>query len=236
MTLIPFNEFTKLFADAGVATNSREYELFAKYAAFLAEKNAVMNLTAITQPQEVAEKHFLDSVLPLKFFRIPDGARVADVGSGAGFPGVPWAIVRPDIRLCALDSLNKRVNFLRELCQILEIKAECIHTRAEDAGRGELRESFDVAAARAVGRLSLLCGYCLPLVKVGGAFLALKGGDPSEELKAAESEIKALGGETEDVFGYALPNSDARTLVVVRKVRPTPPGLPKRGKKVEGRG
>lgn len=233
MTLIPQNEFEALFAAAGLEVDSAKYRKFAQYADLLAEKNAVMNLTAITEPSEVAQKHFLDSCLPLKFFNLPEGASLVDVGSGAGFPGVPIAIMRPDVRVTAVDSLQKRVNFLCDLARTLEIPVKCLHLRAEDAGRGELREIFDVATARAVSRLSVLCEYCLPLVKVGGAFLALKGGDCDEELREAYTAIKTLGGHIERIEEYSLPSGDKRTLIIIRKIAPTPKAYPRSQGKIK---
>lgn len=216
MNLVSESEFRALFESAGLDIG-QSYEKFALYADMLAEKNAVMNLTAIREPAEVAEKHFLDSCLPLKMFELPFGAEFCDVGTGAGFPGVPIAVMRPDIKLTLIDSLNKRVIFLKELCAALGISAECVHIRAEDAGRGNFAEKFDVVSARAVSRLSKLCGYCLPLLKVGGAFLALKGSDCGEEISEAESEISKFGGTLEKTVSYALPSGDRRTLVIIRK-------------------
>ena len=234
MSLIPYTEFKALFPTA-LPVTEEQYAKFAAYAAHLVEKNAVMNLTAITDPQGIAEKHFLDSVLPLTLFDIPEGASLVDVGTGAGFPGVPLAIVRPDLRLTLVDSLQKRVGFLNELCAMLDIPAECHHLRAEDAGQGSLRESFDIAVARAVSRLSVLCEYCLPLVKVGGAFLAMKGGDCDAELREAYTAIKTLGGATEKVEKYSLPNGDSRTLIVVRKISATPARYPRPQGKIKAK-
>lgn len=235
MTLISKEDFAGLFASAGLTVGDEEYRRFELYARLLAEKNAVMNLTAITEPAEVAEKHFLDSCLPLKLFDMPEGASFVDVGAGAGFPSLPIAILRPDLRFTLIDSLNKRVGFLKEVSSALGINAECLHLRAEDAGRGELRESFDIAAARAVSRLSTLCEYCLPLVKVGGAFLALKGGDCAAELREAYTAIKTLGGKTEKVEEYSLPCGDRRTLVVIRKVAHTPKAYPRQQSKIKSK-
>ena len=235
MTLIPQTDFTNLFASADMRVTPAEYGKFARYADMLAEKNAVMNLTAITEPAEVAEKHFLDSVLPLKMFGIPEGATLVDVGAGAGFPSLPIAILRPDIKPTLIDSLNKRVLFLQDVSAALGINAECLHFRAEDAGQGSLRESFDIAVARAVSRLSVLCEYCLPLVRVGGAFFALKGADCGEELKAAYTAIKTLGGKTENVYEYSLPNGDGRTLVIIRKIAPTPKTYPRAQGKIKAK-
>lgn len=234
MTLIPYPDFVSLFPPE-IPVTEAQYAQFSAYASLLVEKNAVMNLTAITSPQDIAEKHFLDSVLPLKFFDIPSSASLVDVGTGAGFPGVPMAIIRPDIKLTLIDSLQKRVNFLGELCETLGIPAECHHLRAEDAGQGSLRESFDVATARAVSRLSVLCEYCLPLVKVGGVFLAMKGGECNQELKEAYTATKTLGGKTEKVEKYVLPNGDARTLIVIRKVDKTPSKYPRAQGKIKAK-
>ena len=230
--LIPYNEFAGLFKKAGFEVTEGQYNLFERYAALLLEKNAVMNLTAIVEPGEIAVKHFLDSVLPLKFFEIPECAALVDVGAGAGFPSVPMAIIRPNIRPTMIDSLKKRVNFLEELTASLGIEARCLHLRAEEAGQGELREGFDVCAARAVSRLPVLCEYCLPLVKTGGVFLAMKGGNCAEEIKSAYTAIKTLGGKLEDVVEYSLPTGDGRTLVVIRKVSPTPARYPRRQAKI----
>ena len=235
MNLISQSDFTTLFASAGLDVTEAQYEKFRVYADMLAEKNAVMNLTAITDPAEVAQKHFLDSCLPLNFFDIPEGASLCDVGAGAGFPSLPIAIMRPDLGVTMIDSLNKRVEFLKDVSSQLGVTAECLHLRAEDAGQGNLRESFDIAVARAVSRLSVLCEYCLPLVKVGGAFLALKGGDCAEELRSAYTAVKTLGGKTELIREYALPNGDGRTLIVIRKVSPTPKAYPRPQGKIKAK-
>ena len=234
MSLIPYTEFSALFSPA-LSVTEEQYGKFAAYAEHLVAKNAVMNLTAITEPHDIAEKHFLDSVLPFTLFDVPEGASLVDVGTGAGFPGVPMAIMRPDLKLTLVDSLQKRVGFLTELCAMLDIPADCYHLRAEDAGRGALRESFDVAVARAVSRLSVLCEYCLPLVKVGGVFLAMKGGDCDAELKEAYTAVKTLGGKTERVEKYSLPNGDARTLIVVRKISATPVKYPRPQGKIKAK-
>lgn len=235
MTLIQQSDFAALFSSAGLAVTPDEYRKFALYADMLAEKNAVMNLTAITDPAEVAEKHFLDSCLPLRFFDIPEGASLVDVGAGAGFPSLPMAILRSDIRPTLIDSLNKRVLFLQGASAALGISADCLHLRAEEAGQRSLREAYDIATARAVSRLSVLCEYCLPLVKVGGAFLALKGGGCGEELREAYTAIKTLGGKTEKVIEYELPSGDRRTLAVIRKVAPTPKAYPRPQGKIKAK-
>ncbi len=227
MNLINKDEFIKLFSDENIEISEEQYDKFAKYADLLVEWNEKINLTAITDPEGIAVKHFLDSVLPFKMFDIPENASVIDVGTGAGFPGIPMKIMREDLNLTLMDSLNKRVNFLSEVCSCIGITADCTHERAEDSGAGEKREKFDIATARAVARLSVLAEYCLPFVKIGGAFVALKGADCGEEIKSAYTAIKTLGGKTEKVIEYTLPTGDKRTLVIIRKIAPTPKAYPR---------
>lgn len=215
--LISFNEFSDIFSLSGLTITPEKYRKFELYARLLVQTNEKFNLTAITEPREIAIKHFLDSVLPLTMFSIPVGASLADVGTGAGFPGVPLKIMRPDLKLTLIDSLLKRVNFLKQLTEALDVEAECLHARAEDLGRVELRGKFDFVTARAVSRMEKLAGYCLPLLKPGGVLLALKGGDCEDELKAAESAITRFGGHLESAQRYKLPGGDGRTLVCVRK-------------------
>lgn len=227
MTLIDYESFRGLFAESSIEISPEIYAKFQAYADILAEKNAVMNLTAITEPFEVAEKHFLDSALPLYLADFAAGSSVVDVGAGAGFPSVPMAILRPDLRTTMIDSLQKRVKFLAETTEKLGISANCLHSRAEDAGRGELRESFDIAVARAVSRLSVLCEYCLPLVRVGGFFAAMKGADCAEELAEAKKAVRILGGRVADVREYRLPSGDGRSLIIIEKVVHTQAAYPR---------
>lgn len=201
-------------------------EQFKKYFDLLIEWNEKINLTAITQYDEVVTKHFEDSVAGQSL--VPQNASICDVGTGAGFPGVPLKIVRDDIKLTLMDSLNKRVNFLQTVSDSLGLGADCIHTRAEDAGKGDYREKFDVVTARAVARLNTLCEYCLPLVKVGGKFLAYKA-LVEEELAESQNAIKILGGKVEQICKFDLSNGDSRSIVVISKVSPTPKKYP-RGK------
>ena len=201
-------------------------EQFKKYFDLLIDWNEKINLTAITQYDEVMTKHFEDSISGMSL--VPQNASLCDVGTGAGFPGVPLKIVRDDIKLTLMDSLNKRVNFLQTVSDSLGLAADCIHTRAEDAGKGKYRESFDVVTARAVARLNTLCEYCLPLVKVGGKFLAYKA-LVEEELAESQKAIKILGGKVETICKFDLSNGDGRSIVVITKVSPTPNKYP-RGK------
>lgn len=214
--IIDYNEFSEIFLSCGFDVTVEQYDKFFLYAKMLVEWNKKINLTGITDPRGIAVKHFLDSLLPLKNVEIPKSASIIDVGTGAGFPGLPIKIYRPDIKLTLLDSLNKRVNFLAEVCRETGTDAECVHARAEDLGRNneKYREKFDFAVARAVAALPVLAEYCLPFVKIGGAFMAMKG--PNENFKDGETAVKLLGGEVSDIFEYSLPDGDRRTLIFVK--------------------
>ena len=229
MKLTDYDSLRALFSKGGIEVSEEQYQLLSRYADLLTDWNSRMNLTAITDPEGIAEKHFYDSVYPfLSEDILPQGARLIDVGTGAGFPSCPLKIFRGDIRLTLLDSLNKRINFLNTLSGELSLGAECIHGRAEELGRRPgYRESFDAATARAVENLSALCEYCLPFVKVGGCFVALKGSDGKAELKAAQNAVKTLGGEVALCRDYTLPGGDGRCLIVIKKLRPTPEKYPR---------
>lgn len=229
MNLTDKNTLTALFAVGGLSVTEVQYDALSVYADMLCAWNEKINLTAITDPEGIAEKHFFDSVFPfLSEGLVPKGASLIDVGTGAGFPSCPLKVFRPDVRLTLLDSLNKRINFLSELSDTLSLDADCIHGRAEELGRDEAyRECFDIATARAVANLSALCEYCLPFVRVGGAFIALKGSDGENELENAKNAIKILGGKTELCKNYTLPSGDGRCLIVIRKVSPTPDKYPR---------
>lgn len=203
-------------------------ERFDRYAEMLVDWNEKINLTAITAPDEIVIKHFVDSLLLLKAYDVPKGASMIDVGTGAGFPSVPVAMVRDDIRLTLMDSLNKRINFLKELSETLSVNAECVHARAEEFGnKPEYREQYDVACARAVAHLRELSEYCLPFVKVGGAFVALKSVGLEQELDEAKAAIDILGGKVERISRFTLPDGAERAIAVIRKIRPTPKKFPR---------
>lgn len=208
---------------AGDAVLSR----FRAYYETLKAANAVMNLTAIEGEDETARKHFLDSAAALLPFPMAGGT-VIDVGAGAGFPGLPMKLLCPEIALTLLDSREKRVGFLKSVCSRLELgDVQCVCARAEEWVR-KRREAFDFAVARAVARLNVLSELCLPYLKPGGAFLALKGPAARGELAEAERALAALGGAVERVFEYALPGGEARhNIVIIRKVSPTPGKYPR---------
>lgn len=223
--------------DYKITLTENQYEQFQKYFELLAEWNEKMNLTAITDESGVALKHFADSLSLLNFVDIPQNSSLADVGTGAGFPGVVLKIARPDIKLTLIDSLNKRLVFLGEVCAQLGIEAELIHSRAEDGARDEkLRESFDFAVSRAVARMNVLSEYCLPYVKVGGAFCAMKGAQANEEFKESLNANNTLGGKLEKKYFFELPeNGGERAIAVVRKVKNTPQKYPRQSGKIKAK-
>ena len=223
--------------DYKITLTENQYEQFQKYFELLAEWNEKMNLTAITDESGVALKHFADSLSLLNFVDIPQNSSLADVGTGAGFPGVVLKIASPDIKLTLIDSLNKRLVFLGEVCAQLGIEAELIHSRAEDGARDEkLRESFDFAVSRAVARMNVLSEYCLPYVKVGGAFCAMKGAQANEEFKESLNAINTLGGKLEKKYFFELPeNGGERAIAVVRKVKNTPQKYPRQSGKIKAK-
>ena len=226
-----FEQYCSAFEAHGFTLTKQQYASFQQYAEFLVEYNTKVNLTAITDPEEIMIKHFLDSSLLLKYAEIPEGASLIDVGTGAGFPSVPLKIMRPDIRITLLDSLAKRITFLEQLCEKIGAEAEFIHGRAEDFGKDEkYREQFDFATARAVANMSLLSEFCLPFVKVGGEFIALKG--PTEDIEAGKSAIELLGGEIGEVSEYDL-NGEKRKLVHVKKISQTPPKYPRNSAQIK---
>ena len=220
-------------AGAGFQLTEGQLAAFAQYAAMLVDWNQRMNLTAITAPEEIAVKHFLDSMMLLRYAALPQGGSLIDVGTGAGFPGIPVKLLREDLRLTLLDSLNKRVTFLRAVSEALGQDNACIHARAEEGGRRpELREQFDCATARAVASLRVLAEYCLPYVKVGGVFAVLKGPEIEEELAEAKPAIRALGGRIQAVEAYELPGGQGRSIVLVQKISQTSTKYPRHSTKI----
>lgn len=200
---------------------------FCRYTELLLEWNEKMNLTAITEPEEIAVKHYLDSLTFLKFVDVPQNSRIIDVGCGAGFPSIPLMIARDDIHITMLDGTKKRLNFIDEVVNQLGLNGVTLHARAEEAGKSaKYREKFDFATARAVARLNVLSEYCLPFVKEKGSFVAMKA-SVTDEVDEAQGAIRLLGGKLSDIKEFSLPDGSERRLVVIKKISQTPPKYPR---------
>lgn len=227
--------FEKGLEQLSITLSGEQKQQFLTYYEYLVEKNKVMNLTAITEYEEVITKHFLDSLAVVKTscFK-PEklaGKRLIDIGTGAGFPGIPLKIAFPELEILLLDSLNKRINFLNEVTEMLGLtKINTVHGRAEDYAKQKgYRESFDFCVSRAVANLSTLSEYCIPFVKQGGCFISYKSGSVDQELIQAEKAVKILGGQREEVVRFSLADTDMdRSFVVIRKAKPTPKKYPRK--------
>ena len=220
----------------GVIINDQQLEKFSIYYKELVETNEKMNLTAITEESEVYKKHFLDSLELLRVIQIGEKIEMCDVGSGAGFPSIPLAIVNDKINVTIIDALNKRINFLNTLSSKINLNnVIALHKRAEDYAK-EKREFFDVVTARAVARLNILAELCLPLTKIEGYFIAMKGSTGTEELEEASKAIATLGGKLEKIVSFELPETlDAREIIVIRKIKNTPNKYPRAFAKIKER-
>ncbi|MEG0857573.1 MAG: 16S rRNA (guanine(527)-N(7))-methyltransferase RsmG [Terrisporobacter sp.] len=218
-----FYELMKSAAiEAGLDLSEHQYNQFIKYMKLLQEWNEKVNLTAITEDEDVIKKHFIDCIKAFKSKPIRDAKTIIDVGTGAGFPGLPIAIMSPNTKVTLLDSLNKRVNFLNTVVTNLGLtNVTTIHSRAEDGARKvELREKFDVATSRAVANMAVLSEFCMPYVKVKGYFVALKGPSIDEELKGGKAAIKILGGELQGIIEISIEGTDLRhNIVEVKKIK-----------------
>lgn len=223
--------FIKQLAEKGFALSQKQIDQFSKYYQKLIEVNEYVNLTRITDLEEVYLKHFYDSLTPfLEYPELFKKARICDVGAGAGFPSIPIKILVPEMQLAIVDSLNKRLKFLADLTADLDLgQVELVHGRAEDIGQNvKYREKFDLVTARAVANMATLSEYCLPLVKEGGKFLALKGPKAESELADAQKAITVLGGQVAATKNLRLPESDEeRTLILLNKVKQTPKKYPR---------
>lgn len=217
--------------EANVELSEKQYEQFIKYMKLLQEWNEKINLTAITEDEEVIKKHFIDCIKAFKSQAIREAKTIIDVGTGAGFPGLPIAIMNPDVTVTLLDSLNKRVNFLNTVVNELGLKnVVTIHSRAEDGARkAELRESFDVATSRAVANMAVLSEFCMPYVKVSGHFVALKGPAVEEELKEGNKAIEVLGGSLQGIIEVSIEGTDLKhNIVEVKKENKCPKQYPRK--------
>lgn len=217
-----------------IEINENQAKSFVIYKNLLVEWNKVMNLTGITEDKDVVTKHFADSITPLNIVDLKNKS-VIDIGTGAGFPGLPLKIAEPTIKLTLLDSLTKRLNFLKKVCHNINVEAEFVHGRAEELGQDvNFREKFDIAVSRAVAPLNVLAEFDLPYVKVGGLMIALKGPAAYDEIESAQNAVNELGGKIEKVEQISLPETDLNhTIVIIRKTEKTPEKYPRRVKKIE---
>ncbi|MDE5605142.1 MAG: 16S rRNA (guanine(527)-N(7))-methyltransferase RsmG [Eubacterium sp.] len=215
----------------GIHLDSKALKRFDLFAELLVEWNNKMNLTAITEPDDIVVKHFIDSITPLAHFDIANSAKVIDVGCGAGFPSLPLLIARPDLNITFFDALEKRLKFIDVVLDALELDGELVHGRAEDFGNNaDFREKYDYAFTRAVAPLNVLAEYCLPFVKVGGSYISMKGAD--DETALGKNAIQELGGAIDNVVQLKLSNGDSRNLILIKKISQSSPKYPRKSKKI----
>ncbi|MBT2692189.1 16S rRNA (guanine(527)-N(7))-methyltransferase RsmG [Bacillus sp. ISL-55] len=225
------DQFKALLAEKGIELSLKQMEQYETYYKMLVEWNEKMNLTAITEKPEVYLKHFYDSISAAFYFDFNKPLNLCDVGAGAGFPSIPIKIAFPEIKVTIVDSLNKRITFLEQLSKELGLEGTTfIHDRAETFGQNPAhREKYEVVMARAVARMSVLSELCLPLVKVGGTFIAMKGNQAGEELQVGEKAISVLGGKLESAHAFTLPVEESeRNILIINKLKPTPKKYPRK--------
>lgn len=220
-------------AEYGVELDEKALERFDIYARLLVEWNEKINLTAITEPDEIVIKHFVDSITVFNAIDIPEGAKIIDVGTGAGFPGVAMLITRPDLKMTLMDSTNKKLNVIRDILDNIGLEANVIHKRAEEAGQDKaFRESYDFATARAVSNLRDLSELCLPMVKVGGTFISMKSAKADEEIEEGKKAISVLGGKIKEKKTFELEDAGERTIILIEKFSSTPAKYPRPSAKI----
>lgn len=231
--MIDFDRMAEKAANFGVDLSQRQLQQLDIYAEMLVDWNTRMNLTGITDSEGIMTRHFEDSVSMLHAVEIGKQAKIIDVGTGAGFPGMVLKIVRPDIQLTLLDSLNKRILFLNEVAKAVGVEVETLHLRAEEGGRNaKYREQYHIACARAVANLRELSEYCLPYVKIGGRFVSMKGPNVEDEVNTARPGIGTLGGKVEKLGEWQLSDGSGRSIIVVKKAKATPPQFPRASTKI----
>ncbi len=225
-----FQKIEPLCAEFGIILDETKKTQLNLYGNLLVEWNEKINLTAIKEPEEILFKHFYDCILFFKNIDVPQNATLIDVGTGAGFPGMVLKIVRPDLKVTLLDSLNKRLVFLNEVIEKLGLSdIKTVHSRAEDGGKNKnYREKYDIATARAVASMPVLLEYCLPFVKINGMFVAMKGPNVLEELKGCNNCLKILGGEQPEIFTETLTGDEKRVFAACKKISQTPPKYPRK--------
>ncbi|MCY6485363.1 16S rRNA (guanine(527)-N(7))-methyltransferase RsmG [Clostridium aestuarii] len=215
----------------GLSFSDKKYEQFIKYKDLLKEWNEKVNLTAIKEDEEIIKKHFIDSLKVFKFEKLKEAKKIIDIGTGGGFPGIPMKIIKPEIEMVLLDSLRKRINVLEDIANKIEITdISTIHGRAEEfAKQAKYREKFDAVVSRAVANLTVLSEFCIPYVKVGGYFVALKGPSVEEEIKEAKNAISILGAKLENILEIEIEDSDLKhNLVIIKKIKNTPKQYPRK--------
>lgn len=221
---------TKQLSTHGIELSDKQQQQFQTYYQMLVEWNEKMNLTSITEEHEVYLKHFYDSIAASFYTDLTKELTICDIGAGAGFPSIPLKIIFPNLKVTIVDSLNKRIHFLNQLADALDLEnVSFVHDRAETYGKGDYRESYDIVSARAVARLSVLSELCIPLVKKGGQFIALKSSKGEEELEEARFGIGVLGGKVLDTISYELPeNAGERQMIIIDKRSQTPKKYPRK--------
>lgn len=226
--MIDTSRLKEYLKDYGIAQSDAVIDKLDSFADLLVQANKKINLTAITEPEDMSVKHLLDSLMIFKYVCFPQGAKVIDVGCGAGFPSMPMLIARNDLQMTFLDSTGKKLKFIEDCLKRLDLSAETLHARAEEQARREVsRETCDFAVARAVANLRSLSELTLPFVKVGGYFVAMKGKEGAEEMKAAEAAVQTLGGSIEALHAFTLPDGSERTIILIKKISQTPTKYPR---------